>query len=159
MDSPRNPYLAVDIIAHPVDCTVENMVVAMVRRKNPPHGWAIVGGFVNYGESLADAAEREFEEETKTKVKLLRQMHAYSRPDRDPRQHTVSVCFIGTVPMGTVLVGADDAAEARFFNLEDMCKTVLGVTPGMDGPIVFDHLQVLRDYRTLLLTGNTPGIA
>jgi ADP-ribose pyrophosphatase YjhB (NUDIX family) len=55
----------------------------LIRRKNPPYGWAIPGGFVDYGESIEDAAVREALEETSLNVELLRQFHVYSSPDRD----------------------------------------------------------------------------
>ncbi|MBN1534392.1 MAG: NUDIX hydrolase [Spirochaetes bacterium] len=108
--------------------------IVLIKRKNPPYGWALPGGFVDYGEPLERAAVREAREETSLEVELLRQFHTYSDPSRDPRQHTVSTVFIARAS-GTPR-GADDASEARIFP--------------PDGPpeeMAFDHAQILRDYR------------
>ncbi len=85
----RNPIPTVDIIIE-----IENAGIVLIKRKNPPHGWAIPGGFVDYGESLEEAAAREAKEETNLEVEDLRQFRAYSDPNRDPRFHTISMVFI-----------------------------------------------------------------
>ncbi|OQX11001.1 MAG: NUDIX hydrolase, partial [Desulfobacteraceae bacterium IS3] len=84
----RNPLVTVDIIIE------INKGIVLIERVNPPHGWALPGGFVDYGESLETAAVREAKEETSLDVTLEEQFHTYSAPDRDPRQHTVSTVFI-----------------------------------------------------------------
>ena len=66
----------------------------LIKRKNPPFGWALPGGFVEYGESLEDAAVREAREETSLDISLTGQLHTYSAPGRDPRGHTISTVFI-----------------------------------------------------------------
>ena len=126
-DHPRNPYLTVDIIIEHAGGIV------LIERKNPPHGWALPGGFVDYGESLENAAIREAFEETSLKVNLIRQLHTYSSPDRDPRHHTVSTVFIATA--AGELAASDDAASAGVFTA--------GKLPA---PLVFDHAKILKDY-------------
>ena len=86
----RNPTPTVDILIE-----TEGGIV-LIERKNPPYGWAIPGGFVDYGESYEDAARREAREETGLTVELQRQLHTYSDPKRDARQHTASTVFIAT---------------------------------------------------------------
>ncbi len=122
----RQPSLTVDMIIE----TTEGIV--LIERKNEPHGWALPGGFVDYGETLEDAAVRESLEETGLTVKLARQFHAYSNPDRDPRHHTVSVVFIGTAE-GTP-TGGDDARTAKSFPLTAIPD------------LVFDHARIIDDY-------------
>ncbi len=86
----RNPVPTVDIIIELPDGIV------LIQRKNPPEGWALPGGFVDYGESLEQAAVREAKEETSLDVELVRQLHTYSDPSRDTRFHTITTVFIAT---------------------------------------------------------------
>ncbi len=132
-DGYRNPVPTVDIIIE-IEEDAGGPGVVLIRRKNPPHGWALPGGFVDYGESLEDAAVREAREETSLDVDLVRQFHTYSDPSRDPRGHTVSTVFIAKAR--GVPAGADDALEAGVFRLDDL-----------PGPIAFDHAAILEDYR------------
>ena len=68
--------------------------IVLIERKNPPAGWAIPGGFVDYGERVEDAAIREALEETSLRVGLIHLLGVYSSPDRDPRLHTISTVFV-----------------------------------------------------------------
>lgn len=134
----RNPFPTVDIIIHR-----ENKVV-LIERKNPPLGWALPGGFVDYGESLETAAAREALEETGLRLTDLRQFRAYSDPGRDPRQHNLSFVFIADGE-GT-LAGGDDAARAAWFHLDTL-----------PSPLCFDHGQILEDYRAWSASSETAG--
>jgi len=134
----RNPLPTVDIIIE-----VAAGGIVLIERKNPPHGWALPGGFVDYGESLEAAAAREAEEETSLTVKLIEQFYTYSDPRRDPRHHTISTVYIATA-LG-LPKGADDAARADVF--------VAGQLPE---PLVFDHRRILSDYFNYKQTGHRP---
>ena len=125
--TPRNPLLTVDII---IECSGG---IVLIERKNPPHGWALPGGFVDYGETLEQAAVREAMEETCLSVTLIEQMHTYSDPRRDPRHHTVSTVFIATATGPPR--GADDARRAAIFKAHEL-----------PSPVVFDHETILSDY-------------
>nr|MBF0223394.1 NUDIX hydrolase [Desulfobulbaceae bacterium] len=103
----KNPVPTVDIII-----TIDGGIV-LIERKNPPYGWALPGGFVDYGESLEEAAVREAEEETNLTVKLTGQFRTYSDPGRDARLHTISTVFMAEAT-GTP-VGGDDAIQAKIF--------------------------------------------
>ncbi len=133
----KTPFVTVDIIIR------YKGGIVMIERKNPPPGWAIPGGFVDIGESLEEAAIREAKEETSLDVTLIEQFHAYSKPGRDPRFHTVSVVFIAE-GKGT-LAGRDDARKAEVF------------TEGsLPDQIAFDHAEILTDYFSYLKTGKRP---
>jgi 8-oxo-dGTP diphosphatase len=114
--------------------------VVLVRRKYPPPGWALPGGFVEEGETLEAAAVREAKEETGLDVTLTDLLYVYSDPRRDPRRHTVAAVFLGRAAGEPA--GGDDAAEARAFAWTEL-----------PSPLAFDHAEILRDARTLLLTG------
>ncbi|HRP70573.1 MAG TPA: NUDIX hydrolase, partial [Turneriella sp.] len=123
----KNPVPTVDIIIE-----IQSGIV-LIERKNPPYGWAIPGGFVDYGECLEDAARREAKEETSLVVTLKNLLYVYSNPERDPRQHTVSTVFIATAK-GTP-IAADDAKTLKVFPLNKIPKDM-----------AFDHAQILKDY-------------
>ncbi|MCM2265771.1 MAG: NUDIX hydrolase [Desulfuromonadales bacterium] len=125
----RNPFPTVDIIIRD-----DSGQVVLIERRNEPAGWALPGGFVDYGETLETAALRETREETGLELVELRQFHAYSDPARDPRQHNISVVFTAC-GVGTLQAG-DDAKNARWFPL--------GALPS---PLCFDHAKILADFQ------------
>ena len=130
MNNKRYPRLAADTIIRMEGFPAS---VVLVKRKFPPEGWAIPGGFVEYGETVEGAAVREAWEETTLQVKLLRQFHVYSDPGRDPRGHTITIVFLASAE-GTP-VAQDDAAEVQVFDKDHL-----------PSPLAFDHRQVLSDY-------------
>jgi 8-oxo-dGTP diphosphatase len=134
---PVTPLLTVDAIIE----TAGGIV--LIERKNPPHGWALPGGFVDPGESLAAAARREAKEETSLDIELVEQFFAYSDPARDPRGATVSVVFVARAH-GEARA-ADDAKNLRVYPLAEL------------PPLAFDHAQILADYRAWKETGRRPG--
>ena len=128
----RNPIPTVDIIIELLDRPYRPIV--LVERLNPPYGWALPGGFVDYGETVEKAAIREAAEETGLHIKLVEQFQVYSDPDRDPRHHTLSVVFLA-MAKGEPLAG-DDAKNLAVFELWDIPQN-----------LCFDHERILRDYR------------
>ncbi len=127
----RNPVPTVDIIIelgnHP------HRPIVLIERHNPPLGWAIPGGFVDYGESVEVAARREALEETGLQVELIEQFHVYSDPSRDPRQHTISIVFLAAAT-GEPQAG-DDAKGIGIFEPWHI-----------PSHLCFDHDKILRDY-------------
>lgn len=126
----RNPKPTVDIV---IELAEHPGAIVLIERKNPPRGLALPGGFVDEGEWLADAAVREAKEETGLDVEIVELFHAYSNPQRDPRQHTVSTCFIARAH-GTP-VGGDDATTC-----------IVARPDALPGPLVFDHATIVADY-------------
>ncbi len=137
----RGPALASDVIIE-----LAGAGIVLVERRFEPAGWALPGGFVEYGESLEDAARREAKEETGLDVFLHELFHAYSAPDRDARGHVVSVVFIGSADGEPV---ADDDAKA----------TVVVTRDTLPQPLAFDHGRILRDYFRYKETGRRPVAA
>jgi len=135
----KTPLLTVDIIIR------FQGGILLIERKNPPPGWALPGGFVDIGESLEDAAIREAKEETSLDVTLVEQFHAYSKPDRDPRFHTVTMVFIAD-GAGS-LIGRDDARKAAVFTADTLSPQ-----------IAFDHGKILADYLEYLKSGKKPSV-
>ena len=123
----KNPIPTVDIIIE-----YENGIV-LVKRKNYPFGWAIPGGFVEYGESCEQTAIREAKEETGLDIEDLQQFKTYSKPDRDPRFHTITTCFVAKGK--GILKGGDDAEKAKVFNKKNLPDN-----------IAFDHRDIIEEY-------------
>ncbi|MDQ7031352.1 MAG: NUDIX hydrolase [Desulfonauticus sp.] len=124
----KNPFPTVDIII-PVD-----QKVILIERRNPPFGWAIPGGFVDYGESVEQAALREAKEETGLEVSLRTLLGVYSDPKRDPRFHTISIVFVAEPKDLSTLKAGDDAARVKFFALKSLPE------------LAFDHQKILSDF-------------
>lgn len=128
----KNPFPTVDIIIE-VEREDGRPGIVLIERKFPPSGWALPGGFVEYGESLEKAAVREAREETSLEIILIRQFHTYSDPGRDPRFHTITTVYVATArgrPRAQ-----DDARDIGIFSREDRPR-----------PLAFDHEKILADY-------------
>ena len=123
----RNPFPTVDIIIQ------LNNEIVLIERKNEPFGWAIPGGFVDYGEKVESAAIREAKEETSLDVQIVSLLGVYSDPKRDMRKHTISSVFIANgegIPLA-----ADDAKNIGLFNNDNLPTN-----------LAFDHAMILKDY-------------
>ena len=132
----RNPIPAADVIIR------VGQSIVLIKRKNFPHGWALPGGFIDYGESAEHAAHREAKEETGLNVQTLELFGVYSAPDRDPRHHTLSIVFTGWAQ--GVPKASDDAAGIGLFIHETL-----------PFPLVFDHAKILEDFFSRSKTGET----
>jgi 8-oxo-dGTP diphosphatase len=144
MPRPVTPLLAADVIIELVDR--RGRPIVLIERRNPPHGWAIPGGFVDVGETVEAAAAREALEETGLEVGPLTLLGLYSDPARDPRGHTVSAVYVAAA-RGEPRAG-DDAGGVDVFD------------PDRLPPAVFDHDQILADYRRWRTAGgfcHSPG--
>ena len=124
----QNPIPTVDIIIE-----IKSKEIVLIKRKNPPYGWAIPGGFVDYGESLEEASFREAKEETNLDVKLIKQFHTYSDPKRDPRHHSISTVYIAKAK--GIPKAKDDALQIGIFTESNLPQE-----------IAFDHRSILKDY-------------
>ena len=137
---PKTPLATVDVIVE------SGGGIVLIRRRNPPHGWALPGGFVDPGESVPQAARREAKEETGLDVELTELLGVYSDPKRDPRGlYTISTVFVARAAGRPV--GGDDAADARVFPLD-----------ALPPDIVFDHPTIIADYRRFRAGEGRPPI-
>lgn len=127
-----NPFPTVDVIIE-----LEGGIV-LIERRNEPFGWALPGGFVDYGESLESAAVREAREETSLEISDLRLLGCYSDPARDARMHTISTVYIAAgrgIPRA-----ADDALNLAVFRLDSLPER-----------LCFDHGRILADYAARII--------
>ncbi len=127
----RNPAPTVDIIIELID--KPSRPIVLIERKNEPFGWAIPGGFVDYGESIETSAIRVAQEEVSLKVDLVEQFCVYSDHARDPRQHTLAIVFIATAKGDPI--AADDAKNLGIFHQWDLPQN-----------LCFDHDRIMEDY-------------
>ena len=130
----KTPYVAVDGIIQLYDQNDHFQGIVFIQRKNPPHGIALPGGFVDIGESCEDALKREMREEVTLDVEILSLLGVYSDPARDARFHTVSAVYICKAK-GTPKA-ADDAKKVFVYKLEDIPLNSL----------VFDHAKIIKDF-------------
>ena len=137
MPRPKCPPIAADVIAEIGD------KIVLIERRNFPLGWAIPGGFVDFGETVEHAAIREAREEISLDVRIRTLLGVYSRADRDPRGHTITVVYVARA-RGTPKA-ADDAKNLALFDPREP-----------PAPLAFDHAEVLRDYVRFLKTGVFP---
>lgn len=114
----------------------DNDSIVLIRRKNHPYRglWALPGGFVEYGETVESAILREVKEETGLEIDLKGITGVYSRPDRDPRGHVVTICYKAQ-KTGGELKADTDASEVICLKLKDLSNYQLA----------FDHAQILKE--------------
>lgn len=125
-----NPSPTVDVVIyHP------QRGIVLIERKNAPLGYALPGGFVDTGECVEAAALREMREETSLPVTLMGLLGVYSDPDRDPRQHTLGVVFVGSTDQPDALCAGDDAASAAFYPLD-----------ALPAQLAFDHSKIIAHF-------------
>ncbi len=137
----RNPTPTVDIAI--VDDS--ERIVVVQRGREPFRGrWVLPGGFVEYGETVEQAAVREALEETGLEVDLRAILGVYSDPRRDPRGHTITTVFVAR-PVGGELRGGDDASAARWAPLSQLRRSELA----------FDHGLIVRDLLVWIRHGGT----
>lgn len=136
MPVPETPLLTVDCL---IRLEGDPHRVVLIHRRNPPHGLALPGGFVDRGERVEHAARREAEEETGLQVELVCLLGVYSDPARDPRGHTASCVYVADA--GGEPAAADDAMAIAI------------VDPRHPGELAFDHGTILDDYLRWLTTG------
>ncbi len=130
----KTPYVTTDGIIELYNAHNQFQGIVLIERKNPPHGLALPGGFVDVGETCEEACKREMKEETSLDVTILRLLGVYSDPKRDPRFHTISCVYLCRAE-GTPKA-ADDAKKLFVYKPDEIPFEKL----------VFDHAKIVHDY-------------
>jgi len=128
----NNPLPTVDALIEVYDNS-EYKGIVLIERRNYPFGWAIPGGFMEYGERAETTAVREAKEETGLDVVITGLLGFYSEPSRDPRHHTVTAVYLCRAE-GEPVAG-DDAKSVKIVQPSEIVE-----------PLVFDHSRVINDY-------------
>jgi 8-oxo-dGTP diphosphatase len=131
----KKPSITVDTVIFN-ESSEKNKKFVLIKRENEPFKdcWAIPGGFVEYGETVEDAAIREAKEETGIGIKLKRLFNVYTKPDRDPRGHTITIVYIATGNINDMKAGSD-AYDIKLCTFEELSSL----------KIAFDHENILTD--------------
>ncbi len=132
MSRPVTPLLAVDAVI-----LYNKTNIILIRRKNPPFQGelALPGGLVEVGETVEEACIRETLEETNTNVKINKLIGVFSKPDRDPRGHSVSIAYLcEPLTENEKPKAQDDAAALEIVPLEKVSSLKLA----------FDHIEIIR---------------
>lgn len=124
---PLTPSLTVDAII------VTRGNIVFIKRKNEPFKgmFALPGGFVDIGETTEEAVIRESMEETGLSIEIVKLLGVYSQPSRDPRGHTVSICYLAK--SNDCPIAGSDASEVALFSLENVPL------------LAFDHNSIIED--------------
>lgn len=141
----KNPSLTVDAIIY----NIEKKEILVIKRKKPPFNgyYALIGGFVDYGEYIENACIREIKEEVNLDITEIYLFNVYSKPDRDPRGHTISIVFLAPITYDLNIAKAgDDAKSTHILKLNTHTINKLN--------FAFDHKEILMDFMSLL---NNPG--
>jgi 8-oxo-dGTP diphosphatase len=123
----KGPYVTIDGIVE------YKGGIVLIERTNPPFGWALPGGFLDYGETVEDGVVREIKEETNLDLSDVRLFCVRSAPERDPRFHVVTVVFSGK-GRGTLRAG-DDAGDARVYTRDTLPKNLIA-----------DHREIITSW-------------
>ncbi|MFZ9736794.1 MAG: NUDIX domain-containing protein [Prochlorotrichaceae cyanobacterium] len=127
----RHPLVGVSVIG----ITPEGLIVLVRRRDNGQ--WSLPGGLVDWGETIAQAAAREFREETGfTLQSITRLVGVYSDPHRDPRIHSVCVTVLAEVIAGGEGTDSLEISDVKAVPLEHLPF----------GKLSHDHDRQLQDY-------------
>ena len=135
MSNYKKPSITVDTVIF-CGSSDENKKFVLIKRKNDPfkNQWAIPGGFVEYGETVENAAIREAKEETGIDIELKKLFNIYSKPDRDPRGHTITIVYLATGNINDIKAGSD-AEDIQLCSFEELSSL----------KIAFDHEKILTD--------------
>ncbi len=153
-DPSRYPRVAVTVDVVLLTVRAGRLAVLLVQRRGHPYRghWALPGGFVEPDDDLDGAARRELAEETGVLVGArpddvllghVEQLRTYGSPDRDPRMRVVSVAYVGFTAAGVDAVAGSDAADARFWAVDDLAIDGIGSDDGLT--LAFDHAQIVGD--------------
>lgn len=133
------PALTTDCVVFGLD--EEDLKILLIQRALPPfeNEWAVPGGFIRVGEDINTCARRGLEEETGLKNVYLEQLATIGTPDRDPREHVVTIAYFALVNLiDHPPTAATDARNAAWFSFDDL------------PPLAFDHEKILKLARERL---------
>ena len=127
------PHMAVTVDVVLFDSPARGRILLIQRRNEPfKDHWALPGGYVDMDETVLDAAHRELAEETGVTQIDLTFLGYFDAIDRDPRERTIAIAFVGALREAAPVQAGDDARDAGWHTIEAL------------PPLAFDHAQIIR---------------
>lgn len=99
----------------------EGKFLILERAEEPFAGrWDLPGGFVEMGESPAEAVVREVREETGLSVQPTELIGAYTSEYGNAGRHTVDIAYLCRIDHGDFVLDEDEKSDAAWVSLADM---------------------------------------
>ena len=128
-----------------VDCNIFGFdkgslkLLLLKRNFEPAKGsWSLMGGFVQDGESVDDAAKRVLAELTGLENVYMEQVGTFGEVDRDPGERVISVAYYALININEYDRNLVQQHNAHWAEINEI------------PPLVFDHPQMVKQARIML---------
>ena len=131
-------YVSVDCIIFGFDKGSLKLLL-LKRNFEPAKGsWSLMGGFVQDGESVDDAAKRVLAELTGLENVYMEQVGTFGEVDRDPGERVISVAYYALININEYDRNLVQQHNAHWAEINEI------------PPLVFDHPQMVKQARIML---------
>ena len=128
-----------------IDCIIfgfnegELNLLLLKRNFQPAMGeWSLMGGFVQQGESVDDAAKRVLAELTGLENVYMEQVGSFGEVERDPGERVISIAYYALININEYDKESVQQHNAFWVNINEL------------PPLIFDHPQMVKQARELM---------